>query len=460
MMGSMCSPAAVDDLFGSVSALGGGLGGLDTDGLAERLVALERLQRRAEAAIVAVLDEADQRGSFKADGHASVRGWAKATVRWSDVEVRDRVRTVRLCRDAPEGAAELAAGRIGVAQVRELARSRANPRVGSSIVEVIGLLVEHAENLPYGEFRICVQRWESLADVDGTHRDHESAHAGRRAGDGRRHVPSRRPRRVLDGAAMLEILRRFEQAQFDAEWAELKERFGDDTCPGLLERTAGQRRFVALKAIFERAASAPPGSRVPRVTTGSPVRPSVRVFRAGLPRTKHSNGRRHSDQEGRIQRRPAGSSALECHSGSRCWDRWRSPTVRTARARSSGSPATWAERATTTAPRPCAAAPSRWRRRWALHCDQRRKPIARPRAHTCNPKVRGAGGREMPPAGAVRGATTSAHLVDSAGNRNGIPDDPPRLRRVAPELRDLHIRANCLHRAMIGLWLASRRWCN
>ena len=259
MMGSMSSPAPLDDLFGSVSALADGLEELDTDGLAGRLVALERVLRRAEAAIVSVLDTADRRGSWQADGHASVRGWAKATVRWSDVEVRDRARTVTLCRDAPEVADELAAGRVGVAQVRELARARANPRVGATIVDAIPLLLEHAENLPYVDFRICVQRWESLADVDGTHRDHESAHAGRRAdaamvGD-TFHLGAQGG--ALDGAAMLEILRRFEQAEFDTEWAELIERFGDDACPGLLQRTAGQRRFDALKTIFERAAAAP-----------------------------------------------------------------------------------------------------------------------------------------------------------------------------------------------------------
>jgi Domain of unknown function (DUF222) len=261
----MCSSESLGGLFGSVSALGVGLDAVDDDGLAARLVVLERMVRRAEAAMVAVLDEADRRAVWKLDGHASVRGWARATVRWSFVEMRDRMRTLILFRDAPEVATELAAGRIGAAQVRELARARANPRVGAGLVDAVPLLVDHGEHLPFEEFRVCVQRWEALADVDGTHGDHERAHAGRRAqasimghtfyldacGG------------AVDGVAMIQILSRFEQAQFDAEWDELTARVGDEACATMMERTTAQRRFDALRAIFERAASTAPGARPP-----------------------------------------------------------------------------------------------------------------------------------------------------------------------------------------------------
>ena len=126
-------------------------------------------------------------------------------------------------------------------------------------------MVEHAEHLPYGEFRICVQRWEALADVDGAHRGHEAAHAGRSAhasivGDEFRLDANGG---VHDGAAITEILRRLEQAEFDADWAELRDRFGDDDTPSMLERTAAQRRFDALRAIFDKAASTMPGARAP-----------------------------------------------------------------------------------------------------------------------------------------------------------------------------------------------------
>jgi len=262
----MRSSEGLEDLFGSVSALGGGLEGLGGEGLAARLVALERIVRRAEAATVAVLDEADRAGVWRVDGHASVRGWARATVRWSFVELRDRMRTLTLFRDAPAVATELAVGRIGVAQVRELARARANPRVGAELVEAVPLLVEHAEQLPFDEFRICVQRWEALADVDGTHHDHEAAHLGRRAQASMvgNTFYLDAAGGAVDGVAMIEILSRFEQAQFDAEWDELTAGDGEDACPARLERTAGQRRFDALRAIFERAASTAPGARPPQ----------------------------------------------------------------------------------------------------------------------------------------------------------------------------------------------------
>ena len=54
-MGSM------DDLGGWLAGLDGGLGSLSGAELADRLVELERVLRRTEAAIVAVVDEADRR---------------------------------------------------------------------------------------------------------------------------------------------------------------------------------------------------------------------------------------------------------------------------------------------------------------------------------------------------------------------------------------------------------------
>lgn len=265
MMSYVGSLVAPEVLVGLVGTLGADLHGLDDRGLGDRLVSLERVLRAAEAAIVAVVDAAERSGAWRVDGHASVQGWARSVVRWSELESRDRVRTVRLFRDAPLVAAELSAGRLGVAQVRELARAHSNPRVGHLLAEAVPLLVSHAESLPFREFKVCVQRWEALTDVDGAHRSHEQAHEGRAATaaivGSAFYLDARGG--VVAGQALMDILERFERAEFTAEWDRLKALHGDDMNPGLLERTAAQRRFDALVGIFERAASTAPDARAP-----------------------------------------------------------------------------------------------------------------------------------------------------------------------------------------------------
>jgi hypothetical protein len=225
--------------------------------LADRLVQIEHVVRRAEAATISVLDEADRRGAWRADGHASVRGWAAATVRWSPVQVRDRLREIRLVRDVPQVRVELAAGRLGVAQAAELARARANPRCGGQLARDAPELLRKALDEPFESFRTSVRSWENLADEDGAHKSHEAAHAGRRVHlsevDGTFHLSGQFG--AEQGSAIRECLERFAQAEFDAEWDDLRSRFGDDATPSMMERTAAQRRADAFHAIVVKAAS-------------------------------------------------------------------------------------------------------------------------------------------------------------------------------------------------------------
>ena len=62
---------------------------------------------------------------------------------------------------------------------------------------------------------------------------------------------------------MLEILRRFEEAEFRAEWDELKARHGEAMNPNLMERTRTQRRADALWAIFQAAITEPADAKRP-----------------------------------------------------------------------------------------------------------------------------------------------------------------------------------------------------
>ena len=66
---------------------------------------------------------------------------------------------------------------------------------------------------------------------------------------------------LAQGAVMSEIFERFCDAEFTADWDHTVARHGDAACYSLMPRSDTQRRFDALYAIFERAASVEPGAK-------------------------------------------------------------------------------------------------------------------------------------------------------------------------------------------------------
>jgi hypothetical protein len=227
---------------------------------------LERSVRRVEAELAAVVAELEGRSVFAADGHASMRGWLKATVRWSNQECQRRLQTARLVRADRAVGSRLHVGEVGVAQVQELARAHANPRCGVQLVgEPAKVLLDHAVTLSFEDFRLCVRRWELLADVDGAHRDAETAVERRTATvvefDGVLHINARGG--AVHAASMMEIFHRFCEAEFAADWAWVRERFGERASHAQMPRSDAQRRFDAVLAIFEAAAVAPVDGQAP-----------------------------------------------------------------------------------------------------------------------------------------------------------------------------------------------------
>ena len=118
------------------------------------------------------------------------------------------------------------------------------------------LLVGHAQDLWFEEFSVVLQRWQALADADGAHAAHERAHTRRDA-----HVSVVGERVYLDGrggvvagSVIEEIFARFCDTEFRADWEAGIAQWGDKMHPGLLDRSAAQRRFDALLAIFTSAA--------------------------------------------------------------------------------------------------------------------------------------------------------------------------------------------------------------
>ena len=232
---------------------------LTDDALVERFRELECSVRRHEAVLAVVVAELEGRSVHVPDGHASMRGWLKATVRWSNQECQRRLQTARLVAADRAVGARLHVGEVGVAHVQELARAHANPRCGDQLVgETASTLLDHASRLSFEEFRLCVRRWEMLADVDGSHRSAEAAVERRTATvvefDGVLLLNARGG--AAHAASMIEIFQRFCDAEFTADWAWVREHFGDKASHDLMPRTDAQRRFDALMAIFEAAAVA------------------------------------------------------------------------------------------------------------------------------------------------------------------------------------------------------------
>ena len=66
---------------------------------------------------------------------------------------------------------------------------------------------------------------------------------------------------LAQGAVMSEIFERFCDAEFTADWDQTLARYGDAACYSLMPRSDAQRRFDAMYAIFERAASVDPDAK-------------------------------------------------------------------------------------------------------------------------------------------------------------------------------------------------------
>jgi hypothetical protein len=243
-----------------------------SDGDLDRaLVELESARRTLEAAYVAVLDRADATGRFRNDGHASVRGWVMALTNSSPTETKRRLQTMRALRDLPVARDRLAAGAIGVDQVREIAKLHANPRLRELVVDGDERLVAHAAR-DFESFSEVLHRWEQFGDPQGAEKRHVAAHDGRDAvmfeRDGVVHVHAKCG--TGQGVALMEVFQRQCDAEFLADFEQAKAEVGTDgdghgddggrDPMSRLARTDAQRRMDALHRLAMRAAATPDGS--------------------------------------------------------------------------------------------------------------------------------------------------------------------------------------------------------
>jgi hypothetical protein len=132
----------------------------------------------------------------------------------------------------------------------------ANPRSAEHFPDSAAVLVDHASGLWFNEFEVVMRRWETLADADGAHGNHERANNERHASI---HIIGERVYLdacggVAAGTAMEQIFNKFCDAEFHADWDQGVAHYGEAMTPSLLQRTNRQRCFDALNAVFNAAA--------------------------------------------------------------------------------------------------------------------------------------------------------------------------------------------------------------
>jgi hypothetical protein len=238
---------------------------LDVDGLLHELLSLEDEQRVRDARRSIVLAELEARKAHRADSHATIFGMLRSKLHWSEVECRQRMRLARLIAAHPSVGATLFEAQMSTANAATIANLWSNRRLRERFDSVLGELLGEACTSEHDDFQRHPLRWELLNDPAArTERAELDAQRDARisitGGKGRLSAEWG----DLDAATNAAIFDRFVDAEFDADWAVVKARHGDEASMASMPRTNAQRRADALTAIFKRAATSPAGGREPK----------------------------------------------------------------------------------------------------------------------------------------------------------------------------------------------------
>ncbi len=236
-----------------------GLMELPAAALDGRIREIELERRRLDAELAAAIAVAERRQLPAVDGHRTTNAYLRATLNCSNAEA-SRLRGLARTVDRVDGIGDRwLTGALGRSQALRFAGVLGNRRMRGRLPEFAPILLDHAEQLPFRDFSQCVERFVARADEDGAHdarddsiehRDayvHHLGHAvdiSASGGDG------------LTTAELITIHQRFTEAEYRADVDARRAEFGDSADRHPLPRTARQRRFDALVAIFRRGAAA------------------------------------------------------------------------------------------------------------------------------------------------------------------------------------------------------------
>ncbi len=270
---------------------------------------LEVVRRQVEAASALMVQRVDDTLGYLADGHKNVAAWGRATNNWSPSETARFTKLARVFKRLPQFAETALSGAISVDAMHAVAKVGSNPRVRDHLAEADELFTNGATELTFEELSVLLRHWEELADTDGARQRHDRAVLDRRANVGfvaeRAYLDAAGP--SYDGVIFDGVLAHYANIEWQTEWDILSAIHGADMHAGLMERTAGQRRFDALQRIFHIAAGGPDGTG-PAVTVDITI--DQATFEHQLERMlggnpdpippSHAPNRRCHDRQGRV----------------------------------------------------------------------------------------------------------------------------------------------------------------
>lgn len=232
---------------------------------------VEQLRRQAHAATIAVADHLDVAEPFRDMGYFTARAWMKHRLQLSGSEAHGRVQEARLRRAVGVWNNALAAGQVGVAQTRLMARIAANPRIEPDVLtRGVWQLMVDAMDCSYVEFERRALTWEALADPVGAAEKLERNRQRRTASVHQNSDGSWNLNAVFDdvgGPEFLEIFCWFVDREFDRDWNDALLRLGEGNVDvSKLRRTEAQRRSDALLEMARAAAACPPDRTRPLPT--------------------------------------------------------------------------------------------------------------------------------------------------------------------------------------------------
>jgi hypothetical protein len=242
------------------------------------LAAAKRKRDEADLEIAAVAAVVDSRQLFQEHSQSSIKAYLKQQLNCSGVDALRIKRRARLFNQHPEIAEVFGDSRIAVGQVDVMASAQQHPRAGGQFGEFAGLFLGQAERLEHDDFADVVKHFVVQADQDGSFSDqkfHEDQRtASVRVDDGavRVHASGGDPLRSVE---MKEIFERAVDAEAHKDFETRRAEHGADALAHPMPRSADQRRFDAIYAIFAASVVAPANGKRPEPLVNIVIDPAT-----------------------------------------------------------------------------------------------------------------------------------------------------------------------------------------